>query len=113
MLRTWGKTDWNYSACHGFAKSEGNTPVLASFTRSRLHPFCQERQIAQRAAHWRDSPSGKVILIWHASFGKMHSEIHGMAMRPMSNSQFTTNTGPVIQSKLDRLSLRHSLNFAV
>ena len=41
------------------------------------------------------------------------SEIHGMAMRPMSNSRFTTNTRPVIQSKLDRLSLKHSMNFAV
>jgi len=61
----------------------------------------------------RDSPSAKEITIWHASFGKMHSEIHGMAMRPMSNSPSITNTRPVIQSKLNKSSGRRSMNFAV
>ena len=112
MPKTWGKTAWNCSVCPASAKSEGSTREPANFTRSRLRPFCQPKQIVQRAAHWHGWPSGKAISIWHASFGKMHSEIHGMAMRPMSSWRFTTNTRPVIQSKLDKSSVRHSLNFA-
>ena len=42
----------------------------------------------------------------------MHSETHGMAMRPMSNWRSTTNTKPVIRSELGRLSARRSMNFA-
>ena len=105
----WDKTAWNCLGSLASAKSEASTREPASFTRSRSRRSCQPKQIGQRGARWHDSPSEKVISIWHVSFGKMHSEIHGTAMRPTSNWRSTTNTRPAIRSKLDKWSIRHSI----
>src|SRR5208337_205552 len=112
MPKTRGQMDWNCSEFRASVNEEVRTHALANSTRNRLRLCCRLKLTGQPGARWPVSPSGRAILSWPVTFGKVHWGIHNKATRLTNSWPFTTNTKPATQSGLGRSSGKHWMNFA-